>query len=517
MLHQILRANKVFKINIDYIVKNNSVYIIDEFTGRITSDRRYSDGLHQAIEAKEGVNIQGENQTLSYITFQNYFRMYRKLSGMTGTAMTESREFLDIYKLQCVKVPTNKKIQRIDRHDSIYKTSQAKYNAIVEEIKIFHKNKQPILIGTTSIEKSEYVSKLLYASNIKHNVLNAKHHQKEADIISQAGRLGSVTITTNMAGRGTDIKLGGNVNVFAKQIQNNLLELLKLKKKNNKEKKEVVLKGGLYVIITERHESRRVDNQLRGRSGRQGDPGMTKFFISLEDDLMRIFGSRKIVSILSKLGLKDSDAIEHPWINRSIEKAQKKVENRNYEIRKTLLKYDNVINDQRVYVYKQRIDIMGGSCFDIVLEKILKSYNKDLVEKFVPLKSFQHEWSLNNLVTVLYKTYKINFDVFELESSNNILRIVNIKTINIIKLKKKKLGRNIFNEIIKRIFLSNLDYLWKNHIYLLDKVKNSVNLRAYGQKNPLNEYKFEALMLFEYLFISLKEEIIYDIVHIYEI
>ena len=511
-LNQSIKANKLFHIDKDYIVKNGAIYIIDEFTGRIMDGRRYSDGLHQAIEAKENVKIQQENQTLASITYQNYFRLYDKLGGMTGTAVTEAQEFLDIYGLETVQIPTNIPIKRIDHHDVIYKTSAAKYDAIVEEVKKIHALQQPILIGTVSIEKSEYISKLLKKAKIKHNVLNAKYHAQEADIIAQAGKLDSVTIATNMAGRGTDIKLGGNEKIAIENMQNKgkISDKIKTKILSDvaAEREKILAIGGLYIIGTERHESRRIDNQLRGRAGRQGDAGQSKFFLSLEDDLMRIFASEKIVNFLGKLGLKDDEAIEHPWINKSIIKAQQKVETRNYEIRKNLLKFDNVMNEQRKVIYKQRLEVMQGqNFFELLLSKI-EVFNSNLCGKFIPEKSFQEEWQLSVLQQEVHRLYNIDFECINEKTANDIKEKLDKQTCEIIQKKKDQFGLSVFNEAIKKIFLINLDLVWKEHLHSLDHLKSAINLRAYGQKEPLNEYKLEAFNLFEEMFVELEEKII---------
>ncbi len=511
-LNQAIKAHKIFKLDTDYIIKDGKVLIIDEFTGRIMDGRRYSEGLHQAIEAKEKVSIQDENQTLASITFQNYFRMYPKLAGMTGTAMTEAQELLSIYNLEVVQIPTNIPVTRIDEHDVIYKTESAKNDAILEEVKKAHDKLQPILIGTISIEKSEHISKILKKNGIKHNVLNAKLHEQEADIIAQAGRLGAVTIATNMAGRGTDIKLGGNEEVIikaksmGKTISDSELELIK--QQIQQDRKKVLEIGGLFVIGTERHESRRIDNQLRGRAGRQGDAGRTKFFLSLQDDLMRIFGSVKIGNFLGKLGLKDDEAIEHPWINKSLEKAQQKVESRNYEIRKNLLKFDDVMNEQRKVVYEQRINIMREEKFDDIIDEKVKIENKYLINKFILDKSYEEEWEKKEILHEIHRIYGVDFDIEEGQKKAEILSKLNNLTAEIFQNKRKQFGDEVFNEALKRIFLVTLDQFWKEHLHSLDRLKAGINLRAYGQKDPLNEYKFEAFKLFEDMFLELDENII---------
>lgn len=511
-LNQAIKAHKIFKLDTDYIIKDGKVLIIDEFTGRIMDGRRYSEGLHQAIEAKEKVSIQDENQTLASITFQNYFRMYPKLAGMTGTAMTEAQELLSIYNLEVVQIPTNIPVTRIDEHDVIYKTENAKNDAILEEVKKAHDKLQPILIGTISIEKSEHISKILRKNGIKHNVLNAKLHEQEADVIAQAGRPGAVTIATNMAGRGTDIKLGGNEEVIIKAKSMGKIipdpEVELIKQQIQQDRKKVLEIGGLFVIGTERHESRRIDNQLRGRAGRQGDAGRTKFFLSLEDDLMRIFGSVKIGNFLGKLGLKDDEAIEHPWINKSLEKAQQKVESRNYEIRKNLLKFDDVMNEQRKVVYEQRINIMREEKFDDIIDEKVKVQNKYLINKFILDKSFEEEWEKKEISHEIHRIYGVDFHIEEGQKKAEILSKLNDLTAEIFQNKRKQFGDEVFNEALKRIFLVTLDQFWKEHLHSLDRLKAGINLRAYGQKDPLNEYKFEAFKLFEYMFLELDENII---------
>jgi preprotein translocase subunit SecA len=511
-LNQAIKAHKIFKLDTDYIIKDGKVLIIDEFTGRIMDGRRYSEGLHQAIEAKEKVSIQDENQTLASITFQNYFRMYPKLAGMTGTAMTEAQELLSIYNLEVVQIPTNMPVTRIDEHDVIYKTENAKNDAILEEVKKAHDKLQPILIGTISIEKSEHISKILRKNGIKHNVLNAKLHEQEADVIAQAGRPGAVTIATNMAGRGTDIKLGGNEEVIIKAKSMGKIipdpEVELIKQQIQQDRKKVLEIGGLFVIGTERHESRRIDNQLRGRAGRQGDAGRTKFFLSLEDDLMRIFGSVKIGNFLGKLGLKDDEAIEHPWINKSLEKAQQKVESRNYEIRKNLLKFDDVMNEQRKVVYEQRINIMREEKFDDIIDEKVKVQNKYLINKFILDKSFEEEWEKKEISHEIHRIYGVDFHIEEGQKKAEILSKLNDLTAEIFQNKRKQFGDEVFNEALKRIFLVTLDQFWKEHLHSLDRLKAGINLRAYGQKDPLNEYKFEAFKLFEDMFLELDENII---------
>ncbi len=507
-VNQGLRAHKIFHKDVDYIIKDNKVMIIDEFTGRVLEGRRYSEGLHQALEAKEKVQIQNENQTLASITFQNYFRMYPKLSGMTGTAMTEATEFMDIYKLGVVAIPTHLEAKRKDEEDVIYRSMKEKYDAIIEEIEATHKLGQPILVGTISIEKSEYLSSLLKKRKIKHNVLNARHHAKEAEIISQAGRPGHVTIATNMAGRGTDIMLGGNPDILIKEemdknpskdpntIREEILTLVE------EDKKKALAAGGLYVLGTERHESRRIDDQLRGRSGRQGDPGKTKFYLSLEDDLMRIFGSEKISNMLTKLGLKEGEAIIHPWISRSIEKAQQRVEARNYDIRKNLLKFDDVMNDQRSVIYEQRLELITREELSSIVKELITEINNDLVTKSIPKKSIAEEWDLELLEKELFRIYGMHLDIKSLAlkegiADEEILEFIEEKIQAIYQEKHTKYGEETMKHAQKHIMLITLDQLWKDHLHILDHLRTGINLRAYGQKDPLNEYKIEAFQIFQ--------------------
>lgn len=528
--NQALKAHKVFKNEIDYIVKDNSVIIIDEFTGRMQEGRRFSDGLHQALEAKEGVKVRNENQTLASITFQNYFRLYKKLSGMTGTALTEATEFEEIYGLRVIEIPTNVKITRIDEDDEIYKSEKAKYNAIVASIKEANDKKQPVLVGTVSIEKSEYLSKLLKENKVKHNVLNAKYHEKEAEIISQAGVSGAVTIATNMAGRGTDIKLGGNpemiIEAFLETEAAKKLNKEEVRQKtaeiiDNAEKdKEIAIQaGGLYVLATERHESRRIDNQLRGRSGRQGDAGRSKFFLSLEDDLMRIFGSEKLQAMLSRLGLKDDEAIFHPLISKTLARAQHKVEMRNYEIRKNLLKYDDVINQQRKMIFALRSSII---CSDDISQKISKfktDINKDFIDDCIPKNTYLEQWEIGTLEDEIFRVYGIKLDIkSEVEKdgvgAQEALEFVENKTAQIFSQKEELYGSEIIRKVEKQIFLITLDSEWKDHLLSLDKLRNGINLRAYAQKDPLIEYKKESFDLFEEMMLRMEEQIIDRIAHV---
>jgi len=503
-INQALKANLLFSKDVDYIVGNNKVQIIDEFTGRVLEGRRFSDGLHQALEAKENVEIQSENQTLASITYQNYFRLYEKLSGMTGTALTEAEEFLDIYKLKTVSIPTNKQMIRKDINDQIFRTENEKYNAIIEKIVSANKNNSPILVGTTSIEKSEKISLLLKKKKITHNVLNAKHHEKEAQIIAEAGRLNAVTIATNMAGRGTDIKLGGSQpNLEKKELENENKSILQ-------EKSEVIKKGGLLVIGTERHESRRIDNQLRGRSGRQGDPGNSIFYISLEDDLMRIFGSESIEGIMKKFGLKEGESIDHPWINKALERAQQRVEARNFDIRKTLLKFDDVMNDQRKVIFEQRKKILKSN----QISDVIASFLDDLIKNFSNEKTvYERE---NQLDAFKAKIKPIIGKSFEEEE---LLKIINLNNEEFEKTAKKRfyelrdkrikmLNEKANSELEKRIFLQTLDFLWRSHLQYLEHLRQVVGLRGYAQKDPLEEFKREAFNLFESLLNKIKIDFI---------
>ncbi len=519
-LNQALKAHKLFKNEVDYMVKNGEVLLVDEFTGRIMDGRRFSDGLHQALEAKEGVKIQNENQTLASITYQNYFRMYPKLAGMTGTAMTESVEFEYIYNLKVIEIPTNVPVNRIDENDVIYKTEQEKYKAIIKQIKECYEKKQPVLVGTVSIERSELLSKLLKAEKIPHNVLNAKYHEKEAYIIAQAGKPGAITIATNMAGRGTDIKLGGTAEFEIKELAKNenmsTTEkedcINKLKEKVREDKETVIKAGGLFILGTERHESRRIDNQLRGRSGRQGDVGRSKFYLSLEDDLMRIFGSDKLATMLTRLGLKDDEAIVHPWISKSLEKAQKKVENMHYEMRKNVLKYDDVVNIQRKVIFDRRRDIMCANSVAPELEFIVKEKNNELINLYMP--KARDEWDIEALKNEVNRIYGLEFKVDNYLENNVaatneiVLNMLNGAVDVLFKEKINLYGEDIVNMMQKHIFLLTIDRFWKDHLYMLDKLRQSIGLRAYGQKDPLLEYKKEAYDLFESLMYDINEDTI---------
>ena len=500
--NQALKANLIFKKDTDYILRDGKVQIIDEFTGRVLGGRRFSDGLHQAIEAKENVNIQEENQTLASITYQNYFRLYNKLAGMTGTAMTESEEFYDIYKLNVVSIPTNKKMLREDFNDQIFRTEKEKYNAITKKIIECNIKGQPVLVGTTSIEKSEKISQFLIKNKIKHNVLNAKQHEKEAEIIAEAGKPGAVTIATNMAGRGTDIKLGGNKDFIMDGISNDANE----HKKNELKVKEL---GGLFIIGTERHESRRIDNQLRGRSGRQGDPGSSIFFISLQDELMRIFGGDSIDGMLKKLGLKENESIDHPWINKAMERAQKKVETRNFDIRKTLIKFDDVMNDQRQVIFSQRLKILKENDISKLLEDFFDEVLKDL-------EKLSNDYQKSNDEKYLIEIKNItgnSLDDVQLEKLMSEKRGVFIKKMKELFEDKKKNRIKILGEeqnkiLEKKIFLQIVDFSWRSHLQYLEQLRQVIGLRQYGQKDPLSEFKKEAFVLFEGLLSKIKNDLI---------
>ena len=503
-INQALKANFLFQKDKDYIVKDGNVQIIDEFTGRVLEGRRFSDGLHQAIEAKENVDIQKENQTLASITYQNYFRLYKKLAGMTGTAMTEAEEFFDIYKLNVVSVPTNKDMIRKDTNDQIFRTEEEKNYAILNKVKECHKKGQPILVGTTSIEKSEKISDLLKTNKLKHNVLNAKQHEKEAKIIAEAGKIGTITIATNMAGRGTDIQLGGNKNF----LKNNEQETPEILKKLDIEKEKVKSLGGLCIVGTERHESRRIDNQLRGRSGRQGDPGSSIFYISLEDDLMRIFGGQSIDGMLKKLGLKKNESINHPWINKAMERAQQKVEARNFEIRKTLLKFDDVMNDQRKVIFGQRIEVLKTENVKKMIFSFLEEINKNIIlaqqnfSKTNNLKVFSSEIKANYGNAFDEKKIELFTKIKEVELKQNLNNFFEEKRNERIKI----LGEQQNNDIEKKIFLQIMDFLWRSHLQYLEQLRQVIGLRSYGQKDPLAEFRRESFQLFENLLLKIKTE-----------
>ena len=517
-VNQALKAHKIFKNEIDYIIKDDSIVIIDEFTGRMQEGRRFSDGLHQALEAKEGVRVRNENQTLASITFQNYFRLYKKIAGMTGTAQTEAVEFEEIYGLKVVEIPTNKPITRIDEDDEIYKTEAGKYDAIIKSIKEAHEKKQPILVGTVSIEKSEHLSKLLKSHKLPHNVLNAKYHEQEAEIISQAGVPSAITIATNMAGRGTDIMLGGNAEML---IEGEISEekIAAIKAKVEADKKIAIEAGGLYVLATERHESRRIDNQLRGRCGRQGDIGKSKFFLSLEDDLMRIFGSEKLQSLLSTFGMKDDEAIFHPWITKTLAGAQHKVEMRNYEIRKNLLKYDDVVNAQRKNIFALRGEIIASENISKKVESFATQINQELIEDCIPKNSYPEQWEIDLLEKEIFRIYGAKFDLKSESQKEGVTekemqKALEDRVLAIFEEKKNLYGEHIFQQVGKQIFLLTLDSEWKDHLLSLDKLRHGINLRAYAQKDPLIEYKRDAFDLFEDMMLRIEEQVVSRIAHV---
>ena len=517
-VNQALRAHVLFQKDRDYIVKDDKIVIIDEFTGRMMEGRRYGEGQHQAIEAKEGVTIQKENQTLASITFQNYFRLYPKLAGMTGTAMTEAQEFQEIYGLEVIEIPTNLAVARLDSDDEVYRTAKEKYEAIVVQIEECRARKQPVLVGTVSIEKSEFLSALLKQKKVPHQVLNARYHEQEAFIIAQAGAPGGVTIATNMAGRGTDIQLGGNVEMRVAQeagtiedpaARDSKAEAIRAEVAANR---EIVLKaGGLFVLGTERHESRRIDNQLRGRSGRQGDPGASKFFLSLEDDLMRIFGSERMDGMLRKLGLKDGEAIVHTWVNKALEKAQQKVEARNYEIRKNLLKYDDVMNDQRKVIYEQRKDLMRAEEVHETVLEMRAEVLDSLVARCIPPKAYAEQWDVKGLHEETLRLFGLDLPVADWtkeegiadqEIKERLTEAANTK----MAAKTANFGAPVMRHVEKSILLNVLDRQWKDHLLALDHLRHGITLRAYAQRDPLNEYKREAFELFETMLERVRDE-----------
>ena len=516
-INQALLAHKMFNKNKDYIVRNNEIVLIDEFTGRMMSGRRLSNGLHQAIEAKENVSIQSENVTFASVTFQNYFRLYEKLAGMTGTALTEAEEFSEIYNLGVIEIPTNKQVIRVDEDDQVFRTSKEKYSAVVGQIKKAHKKNQPVLVGTTSIEKSELLSNMLKKEHIKHQVLNARYHEQEAFIIANAGIPGAVTIATNMAGRGTDIQLGGNVDMIFKQRQEKSKEDINILKKKISEEvehsKDIVKEaGGLFVLATERHESRRIDNQLRGRSGRQGDPGKTSFYLSLEDDLMRIFGSDKLDSMLKRLGMKDGESIAHPWVNKALERAQGKVEARNFDIRKNLLKYDDVMNLQRKSIFSQRREIMES---DNVSETIIEMREKvidNLVWENIREDSDPSQWDIDLLKDKIKDKFDLNLPLDNWVEEENfageeLQDRINSETTRLFEEKKNRYGLEIIQTIEKQVLLQTIDKSWREHLLKLEHLRSVIGFRGYAQRDPLNEYKSEAYELFEVLLQTINEDV----------
>jgi preprotein translocase subunit SecA len=519
-LNQSLKANVMFKKDIDYIVKDGKVVIIDEFTGRMMDGRRWSDGLHQAVEAKEGVDIEPENQTLASITFQNYFRMYPKLSGMTGTAMTEAPEFFDIYKMNVVAIPTNVEVRRLDEDDVFYKSLPEKFAAITEELKTKQALGQPVLVGTVSIEKSEMLSEYLEKEGIPHSVLNARFHEQEAHIVAQAGRMGAVTIATNMAGRGTDIQLGGNLEFRMRDEFSDLVagtpeyeaKAGQIREEIASEKQRVLELGGLYVLGTERHESRRIDNQLRGRSGRQGDPGLSKFYLSLDDDLLRIFGPQTMFARLMNKNLEDGEAIVSPWISKAIETAQKKVEARNYDIRKQVVEFDDVMNDQRKVIYEQRADIMDAESVSDVITDMRSETAAAIVAVNCPEGTYPEQWNVNDLKESIDAVFGLQppiDDWLEEEAvdpemiSERLQALADESMAN----KLAEVEPERWNDVEKQILIQTLDHHWKEHLATLDALRQVIHLRSYAQKKPIDEYKQEAFMLFERLLVSIREEV----------
>ncbi len=517
-VNQALRAHKLFNRDQQYIVRNNEVMLIDEFTGRMMQGRRLSEGLHQAIEAKEGVAIQPENVTLASVTFQNYFRLYEKLAGMTGTALTEAEEFMEIYKLGVVAVPTNRPVARKDENDQVYRTAREKYEGVVATIKEAHAKGQPILVGTTSIEKSEFLSDMLKKEGITHNVLNARQHEQEAQIVADAGKFAAVTIATNMAGRGTDIQLGGNVEMKVLEAISADPHLhpdevrARIEAEHAEEKERVKAAGGLFVLATERHESRRIDNQLRGRSGRQGDPGRSSFFLSLEDDLMRIFGSERLDKVLSTLGMKEGEAIVHPWVNKSLEKAQAKVEGRNFDIRKQLLKFDDVMNDQRKAIFSQRREIMETEDLSEMVQDMRHQVIDDVVDEYLPPKSYADQWNTEGLHAALIEKVGLPIPVIAWAREEGVDQDVMRERIieasdKVMAEKTEAFGPEVMRNIEKQLLLQTIDANWREHLVRLEHLRSVVGFRGYAQRDPLNEYKTEAFALFESMLTSLRSTV----------
>ncbi|MCB2129313.1 MAG: preprotein translocase subunit SecA [Rhodobacteraceae bacterium] len=515
---QALRAHKLFQKDQHYIVRNGEIMLIDEFTGRMMPGRRLSDGLHQAIEAKEGVAIQPENVTLASVTFQNYFRLYDKLAGMTGTASTEAEEFQEIYHLGVVEVPTNRPVERQDDHDQVYRTAREKYEAIIKRIRKASEKGQPVLVGTTSIEKSEMLSEMLKKEGIKHNVLNARQHEQEAMIVAEAGHLGAVTIATNMAGRGTDIKLGGNVEfkvmaAIAAEPDAHPDEVrARIEEAHKADEDAVKAAGGLFVLATERHESRRIDNQLRGRSGRQGDPGRSSFYLSLEDDLMRIFGSDKLDAVLSKLGMGEGEAIIHPWVNKSLERAQAKVEGRNFDTRKQLLKFDDVMNDQRKAIFGQRLEIMEADDVDEIVRDMRHQVIDDLVDTYLPPKSYAEQWNAEGLYAATIEQLGADLPVItwageEGVDQDGMRERLYAATDAMMAEKAESFGADTMRQIEKQFVLQTIDGKWRDHLITLEHLRSVVGFRGYAQRDPLSEYKTEAFTMFERLLDGLRSEV----------
>ncbi|MCB1867382.1 MAG: preprotein translocase subunit SecA, partial [Gammaproteobacteria bacterium] len=511
-----LRAHVLFHRNVEYIVRDGEIVIVDEFTGRTMPGRRWSEGLHQAVEAKEKVRIQNENQTLASITFQNYFRLYEKLSGMTGTADTEAPEFLQIYRLEVVVIPTNEPMIRDDKGDLVYLTSTEKYSAIIEDIRDCVKRGQPVLVGTASIETSELISGLLNKQKIEHQVLNAKHHAREATIIAEAGRPGAVTIATNMAGRGTDIVLGGNPEMEIEALGNesDRAAVEKIRQQWRERHQQVLDAGGLHVVGTERHESRRIDNQLRGRSGRQGDPGSTRFYLSLEDNLMRIFASDRVASIMQKLGMEEGEAIEHPWVTKAIANAQRKVEGRNFDIRKQLLEYDDVANDQRKVVYEQRNELMNTDDISTSITALHQEVVNALIDQYIPPESLDEQWDVAGLTEALEKEYSLNYPLQQWLDEDDTLHEETLRQRIIGEMKSAYEAKEVLvgSENLrlyeKAVMLQILDAHWKEHLAAMDYLRQGIHLRGYAQKNPKQEYKREAFEMFSAMLNEIKKEVV---------
>ncbi|HPF23459.1 MAG TPA: preprotein translocase subunit SecA [Hyphomonas sp.] len=531
--NQALRAHKLYTRDKDYIVKDSQVMLIDEFTGRMMEGRRLSEGLHQAIEAKERVDIKPENQTLASITFQNYFRLYKKLAGMTGTALTEADEFADIYKLEVVDLPTNRPIQRIDEDDVVYRTAKAKYAEIVKEVRECHAKGQPILLGTASIEKSEILDNLLTAAKIPHKVLNARHHEQEAHIVAEAGVPGAVTVATNMAGRGTDIQLGGNFDMRLEQEKakkeaelgreltegETSLMASQIKADIEVKKKRALDAGGLYVLGTERHESRRIDNQLRGRTGRQGDPGKSKFYISIEDDLMRIFAAERMDAVMRRLGIKEDEGITHPWMNKAMETSQRKIEQRNFEIRKNVLKYDDVINDQRKAIFEQRMDFMRAADVSDVIADMREHVIEALVTRTMPEKAYAEQWDIAGLRETLRMDFAIDLPVDQWAAEEGVANKEIAQRIReavgkVYEMITASVGPDQMHRIEKQVLLQVLDLRWREHLQMIDQLRSVIHLRSYGQRDPLNEFKTEAFNLFHGLLEELRATVTRSLMHI---
>ena len=525
-VQQSLRAHTLFARDVDYIVRDGKVVIIDEFTGRMMEGRRYSDGLHQALEAKEHVEVQQENQTLASITFQNFFRLYPRLSGMTGTAMTEADEFAEIYNLDVVAIPTNRPVSRKDEDDEIYLTEAEKFAAVVKLIHEVHQRQQPILVGTTSIEKSEALSALLKSENIPHHVLNARFHEMEAKIVAQAGAPGAITIATNMAGRGTDIKLGGNVDMLIGQQLGDMEDTperaaaeQEIRDRVTRDHAIVREAGGLYVIGTERHESRRIDNQLRGRAGRQGDPGNSKFFISLQDDLMRIFGSDRMGGMFQKMGMQEGEAIVHPWLSKALERAQKKVEARNFDMRKNTLKYDDVMNDQRKEVYAHRREFMAQDDVSAIVAEAQDDVTDTLVARHIPEKSFAEQWDVDGLTQQVHKVFGLDLPIADWAredgmDAEGVAERISQAVTQSHAARAANIGPDLMRFIEKQILLTTYDAVWKEHLHALDQLRQGIGLRAYGQKDPLNEYKHEAFQLFTFMLEEMRQRVVSLMAHV---